>query len=241
MIWLAIFLTCLCAGCLQSVTGFGAAIIMMQVFPYFLGMITSPALVGATCLALSGTLTWRFRRQINWQAAILPTAIYICFNLITINLVRSVDLTLLTAAFGFFMILLSGYFLLFSGKVSFKANWKTAALCATFSGCTAGFFGIGGPLMALYFISSCKSKENYIASLQFMFFASDVVSLCMRAAKGIYIVDLIPLTLLGFVGVTIGKKWGLKLLDKLNIERMKKIVYIFVGISGLVTVLRQLL
>ena len=241
MSWFVIFLTCLCAGCLQSVTGFGAAIIMMQIFPYFLGMITSPALVGATCLALSGTLTWRFRRQINWQVSVLPTLVYICFNLITINLVRSVDLSLLTAAFGVFMVLLSGYFLLFSGKISFSANRKTAIVCASISGCTAGFFDIGGPLMALYFISSCKSKENYIASLQFMFFSSDVVSLCMRAAKGIYTVDLIPLTLLGFVAVTIGKKWGLKLLDKLNIQLMKKIVYIFVGISGLVTVLRQVL
>ena len=240
MTWLVVLFASFCAGCIQSATGFGGAIIMMQFFPHFLGMVASPALVGAITLLLSTSLAWRFRRHIHWPTVLFPTALYILVNTAAINLVRSVNLDLLTAAFGAFMVVLAVYFMLFAGKFTFRPSWRSASLCAALSGCTAGFFGIGGPLMALYFVTAAKDKETYLANLQFLFVASNTCSLCTRVLNGIYTPALIPLTLLGFVGIFLGKKWGLKLLDKLDIDRMKKIIYILVGISGLLTLLKQI-
>ena len=73
MIWAAVFLSAAVAGLIQSVTGFGAAVMMMLVVPYFLDMIRAPALVSTVALGLSVVLAWRFRRYVEWKLT-LPVA-----------------------------------------------------------------------------------------------------------------------------------------------------------------------
>jgi uncharacterized membrane protein YfcA len=104
---------------------------------------------------------------------------------------------------------------------------------------TSGLFGIGGPLMAVYFVSVSRDKESYIANIQCLFAVTNVVNFLLRISKGIYTVDLIPITLLGFAGITLGKMLGLRLLERMELEGMKKWVYLFVGASGVLTVLQQ--
>ena len=63
----------------------------------------------------------------------------------------------------------------------------------------------------------------------------------VRVSEGIYTFDLLPYTLVGIVGITLGKLLGLRVLDKLDIDRMRRIVYAFVGISGVVNLVSNLL
>ena len=49
---------------------------------------------------------------------------------------------------------------------------------------------------------------------------------------------MVPMTLLGMVAITLGKLGGLRILERLNTDVLKKIIYIFVGISGVLTILR---
>ena len=48
---------------------------------------------------------------------------------------------------------------------------------------------------------------------------------------------LLPAVFLGFAGITVGKLVGLRILDKINPGRIKKLVYAFVGISGVLSLL----
>lgn len=91
--------------------------------------------------------------------------------------------------------------------------------------------------MAIYFISAIEDKKSYIGTIQFLFAFTNIVNLLMRIANGIYTVDLLPVTILGFVGITAGKIVGLRILDKINPARIKKVVYAFVGISGVLSLL----
>ena len=59
----------------------------------------------------------------------------------------------------------------------------------------------------------------------------------MRIANGIFTVDLLPAVFLGFAGITVGKLVGLRILDKINPGRIKKLVYAFVGISGILSLI----
>ena len=142
---------------------------------------------------------------------------------------------------GVFLMLLAGYFFLFSERITLSGNRKTAAVCFALSGTTSGLFGIGGPLMALYFVATSKNKESYIANVQFVFAVTGIGNFLTRVVKGVYTVDLIPATLLGFLGILIGKAIGLKILDRLDLKRMKQCVYAFVGISGFITVAEHFL
>lgn len=228
------------AGVIQSVTGFGAPVILMLVIPYFFNMITAPAVSSTIAMGASIALAWRFRKDIEWNTALFPSAVYLAFSMVAIRFAKNMDLDLLTLLFGIFLIILSAYFFFFSNRVPFKANWKTASICAAISGTTVGLFSIGGPLMAIYFVSASKKKESYLGNLQFMFAVSNVVNLGMRIANGIYTFDLLPFTLIGFVSIMVGKQIGLRILDKINPDRLKKLIYAFVGISGAISVIQQL-
>lgn len=228
------------AGIIQAVTGFGAPVILMLVIPYFFNMITAPAVSSTIAMGASIALAWKFRKDIEWNTALFPSAVYLVFSMVAIQFAKNMDLDLLTLLFGGFLVILSVYFFFFSDRMPFRANWKTASVCAAISGTTVGLFSIGGPLMAIYFVSATKKKEAYIGNLQFMFAVSNVVNLGMRIANGIYTFDLLPFTLIGFVCIMAGKQIGLRILDKLDPVRMKKLIYGFVGISGAITVLQQL-
>lgn len=228
------------AGIIQAVTGFGAPVILMLVIPYFFDMITAPAVASSIAMGASIALAWKFRRDIDWSTCLFPSAVYLVFSMVAIQFARNMDLDLLTLMFGAFLVILAVYFFLFSERLPFRANWKTASVCAAISGTTVGLFGIGGPLMAIYFISATQKKEAYLGNLQFMFAVSNVVNLGMRISNGIYTLALVPFTLIGFLCIMAGKRIGLKILDRLNPERMKKLIYGFVGISGAITVLQNI-
>ena len=228
------------AGIVQTVTGFGSSIFLMLFLPFFFDMLAAPAVASAITLTLSASLTWQFRKKIQWRLCILPTLVYLSGSMWAIGMVKSMDMEFLTLAFGLFLIVLSVYFLLFSSRLTLQANWPTATVCAAISGVTSGLFGIGGPLMAIYFVTATKGKEAYIGSIQFLFAATSVLNLFARVVNGIYTLDLLPITALGFAGIMAGKKIGLSILNLLNPDLMKKLVYVYVGISGVLTLLQQL-
>ena len=240
MMYAIITLASVVSGIIQSVTGFGSAVFLMLIVPYFFDMVASSAISASIALGLSGTLAWKFRSKIQWKLCLFPTAIYMFCSVAVINVIRGLDLRLLSIAFGIFLILLAVYFFVVAKRLSFQPNWKSACICSAISGVTSGLFGIGGPLMAAFFVLASQDKKNYIANTQFLFAATGLVNLITRIARGIYTMDLIPVTLLGLAGITLGKLIGLRILDRLNLDMMKKGVYAFVGISGLITVLQQL-
>lgn len=228
------------AGFLQAVTGFGSPMVLMMVIPYFYNMVTAPAVANSISVCLAASLAWKFRKNIEWSSCLFPSSIFILFNVLSVQFVKKIDLNFLSLAFGVFLVILAVYFFLFSKKKPFRANWATALICGILSGITSGFFGIGGPLMAIYFVSATKSKEAYIGNLQFLFTSSTLISMSIRVINGIYTLDLLPTTLLGIACIMLGKHLGLRILNQLNPDLTQKIVYGFVGISGLINVIQYL-
>ena len=240
MVYAAIAAASVMAGVIQSVTGFGSAVFLMLIVPYFYDMVAASAISSSIAMGLGITLAWKFRAHLQWKKVILPTVVYLVGSVGAIQLLGGIDLDALGLAFGIFLIILAAWFLVFSRKIRFTATPTSAVVCSAISGVTSGLFGIGGPLMAVYFVSASDGKESYIANLQFLFALTNVVNFFTRISKGFYTFDLVPVTLLGFAGITLGKKFGLKILDRLDLESMKKGVYLFVGLSGILNVIQQL-
>ncbi len=241
MIYIAVILSALVAGIIHSATGFGAGIFMMLFFPSLFGMISAPAVSSTVVMGLEAALAWKFRKYIDWKSCMLPTLVYMVLSWLTIQMVKTIDLDMLTVGYGVFLVALAIYFFVFSSRMKFQANWKSATVCAVISGVASGFFGIGGPLMAVYFVSATDSKERYVANLQFVFTVTSVTNLAARIANGIYTADLLPFTALGLVGILLGEGIGLKILNRLDANTTKRVVYAFVGLSGVITVAKQLI
>lgn len=234
-------LAALAGGIIQPLTGFGSAVILMVAAQYFFDITIAPGVVAAICMFQSGIMAWNRRKSIDLKQILPPIALYTVCSLAVINLLGSMDLHVLTAAFGGFLMLLALYFLFIAKRVSLKPGLAAGMLCSGFSGCCAGAFTVGGPMMALYFVAIARDKDTYVANMQFLFAATNLTNLVMRAARGLYGAQYLPVTAVGVIFVLVGMVIGSALSKRMNGDVARQVVYIGVGVSGLVTLLQQIL
>lgn len=235
MAYVIVALAAMTAGAVQTVTGFGAAVIMMLVLPRMFGVVAAPAVSTSICVALSGALAWKFRKKTNFKLITVPIVVFGVCGIVIINLIKSLDLHLIGILFGVFLIALSVYNLAFAKKASLRPTKPVIFLSSVVSGTFSGLFSIGGPLMALCFLPCSSDHEQYIGNMQTLFVVTNIINIITRAANGLYTADLLPYTLAGMVFILAGKEFGIRFARKLNIEVLKKVIYVFVGISGAIT------
>lgn len=240
MVWFVMFIMALLGGIVQVVAGFGAAVVMMLALPSFFGMVTASAISGAICVGMVVPLAWKYRRHFNPKSSLVPIVAYLLVSMPIIALVPKMDLDSLKVAFGAFLVLMAVYFLVFSKKIHVEANWRTGVVCGGFSGLFAGLFGVGGPLIALYFVSATKTKDEFIANSQALFAITFFLNTLQRFGQGLFTVDLISITLLGLAAITLGKWLGLRIIDRMDGDMIRKVVYICVGLCGLLTIVQNL-
>lgn len=221
------------AGFIQSVTGFGGAMILMMALPYFVSLKTSTALAGCICIPMCIAVAVRYRDGIRLKLIIVPTIIYLISSAVFIKLAASIDLEQLKAAFGLMLIGLAVYFNFFAGKFQLKPNFRNALLCAGFSGLTGGLFGVGGPLLVLYFLAVTDNKKAYLGTINLVFAITESYSAVMRFFNGILTTDLLPIILCGFITVVFGSFLGGKVVDKLDGDKIRKLIYLLLAVSGL--------
>ncbi len=232
MIGLVVFFSAIMAGVIQTVTGFGSGIFMMMFFPSFFPLLNASALSSSIGLMVSGGVAWRYHKYSQIKLTLFPAVFYILSSSAAISLGTVLPTVILKKIFGVFLILLSLYFLSENQNIRMKATITAAIGCSTLSGLVGGLFGISGPPMVIYFLSVLDKKEEYLGTLQLFFFFTGIYSLLFRVYSGIYTEDLLIYSVIGFVGIFIGMQFGYKIVDKLDKDRMKKIIYIFLGISG---------
>ena len=95
--------------------------------------------------------------------------------------------------------------------------------------------------MAMYFLSVTEDRNHYMADLQFLLAVNNTVSLYTRAATGIYTASLLLPTAFGFGGILIGQFVGSRIAGRLDGERIKHFIYIMVGLTGIETIIKQLI
>lgn len=234
-------LAALAGGIIQPLTGFGSAVILMVAAQYFFDITIAPGVVAAICMFQSGIMAWNRRKSIDLKQILPPIALYTVCSLAVINLLGSMDLHVLTAAFGGFLMLLALYFLFIAKRMSLKPGLAAGMLCSGFSGCCAGAFTVGGPMMALYFVAIARDKDTYVANMQFLFAATNLTNLAMRAVRGLYGAQYLPVTAVGVIFVLVGMVIGSALSKRMSGDVARQVVYIGVGVSGLVTLLQQIL
>jgi len=233
MTWLLIILFGFLAGMVQGLTGFGAAIMMMIFLPSILPIAESAGVASLIMVASVLTLVLRYRHDIHIKRIIIPFLVYASVAAWSVHLVRVLDVHLLRMLLGGLLIALSLYFT-FNKKAGTKPYpWLIAGIFMIISGFFNGLFGIGGPLMALYFLSLASTTGEYIANIQTFFLIDTVYITTLRVFNGILTTSLIPYILVGMVGAIIGTVIAARLLNHLNIGTVKRYIYVFIGASGL--------
>ena len=241
MLWIVMTVGTAFAGLVQTVTGFGSVVLMMLMFPFFFNMLDAPALALSINVLYCFVLCWKYRKDIDWHAALLPTLTYSAVSFAVTGLVGEADLHALVIVFAAFLMLLSLYLLFVSEKLRLKKPSVAVGIgCGVLAGASAGLFAIGGPPMAPYMMAATKDHRGYVASMQLMVSVTNVVNLAGRMINGIFNWSLWPYMAAGSIFIITGMFLGELVAKRLDPQKLRVIVYSFVGISGLVLLLQQI-
>ena len=222
------------AGLVQGVTGFGAGIVLMMVLPIYFALPQSAGIAAAICIILCVFMSVRYREHILWREAIIPSILYIFICTLTINFSVSADQIILKKVFGVFLLLLAAYYLFFKKSAdNQKLNLPVSLICIIVSAICDGLFGIGGPLMVLYFLNKTESPQEYLGTLQVFFLINSVYNTAFRFYSGILLPEHFSLICAGFAGIVFGVFIAGKIVDKLNPEVIRKLTYAMIGVSGI--------
>lgn len=224
------------AGLLQGMVGFGAGIILMIYLPTLYAVTGSAAITGAISVVLSGFMTFQYRHFIQMKKVLIPTILYMIICTLTIMISSYINAFYLKKALGVFLVILAGYYLLLS-KEKQEINKGFACFCIVLSAICDGFFGIGGPLMVVYFMAKTKDQKEYLGCIQMFFLINCIYNTGLRIYRGLLVMNYLPIILLGATGILLGCFVAKKLLRFIDENKIRKLVYFVIGISGILNII----
>lgn len=230
---LAFLVTCVAGAVVQTTTGFGFGILCMAIFPYILPSYLQATAVSSICAAtMSSMVAIRCRKQINFKI-ILPLFIgYSIASVWSIRYAKTQSEGLMVKLLGVVLILVSIYFIFFSGKVRIKPTFINGVAAGLIGGVGSGMFSIGGPPVVIYLMSAISDKDEYRAcSLTYFAIGSWYVS-AARWLNGVFDAQTVYLWLMAIAALFVGTYIGNLIFDRINAVTLKRLVYCFMAVSG---------
>lgn len=235
---LLIFLFSLGAAFVQRVSGFGFGIFIMTMLPYLMpSYAEATTLSGALALVTSIIIVSRMWKFIQWGKLIPILLTFLVVSYISIQFVSLAGDGLLKRILGGVLIAASLWFLFISKHITLKPTMTVQISMGTISGVMGGFFGMQGPPAVLYFLACTDKKDNYMALAQTYFLIGNSMMTIFRAANGHFTSAVAEGWCYGIVAVLLGTWIGAKIFRLIPIGMLRKIIYIYMGISGIIALL----
>ena len=233
-----LILFCCGASFIQRVTGFGFGIFIMTILPFLMPSYgEATTLSGLLAIALSFSVMVKYRKYIVWHKIIPILISFLLFSLISIQFVTYVEDSILKQLLGGTLILLSIYFFFFSEKLHIQPTLTAQIGMGSISGIMGGLFAMQGPPAVLYFIAAENDKEKYMAMTQTYFLFGNIFMSIVRAINGYLTFAVAQGWLYACIGIVIGGFIGNKVFEKMQTKTLRKIVYGYMAISGIVAIL----
>ena len=231
----------LCASFIQSVTGFGFGIFAMIFLPSMLVYTEANVLSSMLSLFTSLTVALVMWRRINLKNLVFPLVGCLLSTYLAVEFIGSQDNRTLILMLGIVLFVLSIYFFFFSGKIKIKPTWYAGLIAGVISGVMGGMFSIGGPPVVIYFLQSEDDTDSYLATISAYFVLSGVINVVTKAAKGFITANVWVAFAIGFVAMALGAVVGKLVRDECNSAIIKKAVYGFMAISGIMNIVTSLI
>ncbi len=225
------------AGLVQGVTGFGAGILLMMFYPFCFQMLQSSAMSQLLCAVLCISIVWRYRHFVRLQICVLPLVFYFPVYFAAIRMAMKLNMDSLKPVLGIFLIVLAVYFIVGAGKIQITAGIWSALVCAALAAIIDAFFGIGGPTIVIYFMAILKEKQEYLGTIQTFFMITSLYGTAVRILSGQLSSDLFLPLAAGAAALLLGAWAGSRIVERIDIAKMKLLVYGFIGAAGLITFL----
>ncbi len=190
-------------------------------------------------MGLTVQMTLVYRRYIRWKVVLPPALASLVIACAVIYLSTSIDGVLAKRIFGVFLIILCIYYLFVrkAASLGVPISRPAAVSCVVVSAICDGLFGVGGPLMVVFFMSVCGEYEEYLGCFQAYFLVTQIVYAVFRAANGLLTIEAAPLIGMGLVSIVIAAFLARGLVRVLDHNLIERLVYVMLGIAGVLVLI----
>ena len=225
----------LLAAIVQGVSGFAFGMVVLMVFPYLFGYTKALVLAALMAIFIMGANAWIYRKDIDWQWVPKWLVVYTIMDLVSVLILKKIgDSPIWYTLLGCIFVLMAIYLLWGQRVFKVKINGGSMVVMATLSGLIMGAFGVGGPLMAAFFLEATDTKETYLGTSQLVSLVTISIDFLMRLLNGMFTADLIGYTLVGVVFMVIGLVIAKRLVRHMDALTMRKIICVVMVASGIV-------
>jgi uncharacterized membrane protein YfcA len=234
-----IYLILLAAGAsfVQRTIGFGFGIFIMTVLPFLMPSYgEAVTLSGLLSLTSATVVMIKYLKYVTWKRMLPIAAAFVIFSTIAIFLLDRIEGQAMRVILGIMLILISLYFSFFKDKLQKiirpTKGWQFGA--GTASGIMGGLFGMHGPPVVLYLISSEPDKDHYMGMIQTYAVITNIAMLIVRAFAGYVTPAVGGAYLYGLAGLAMGVIAGNWAYRRIPGKLFTYIVYAYIGICGLI-------
>lgn len=222
----------------QSTTGFGYGTVCMALLPYIMPNHLETAAVCSLCTATTATMAAIKAAKHAQRKLVIPLCVgFFIASTLSIRFAKKVENEQLITVLGIVLILLSIYFMFYSGKVRIKPSFANGVIAGAIGGIGTGFIGIGSPPAVIFLMSATNDKNVYRSSSLAYFAIGSWYASGVRVVNGITNLRVVTLWVVALAALAAGTYIGSKLFDKINTDMLTKIVYGFMAVSGIAMLL----
>ena len=235
-----IFLLAIGASFIQRTIGFGFGIFIMTALPFLMPSYAEAVTLSGLLSLTSATIVMiRYIRYVTWKRLLAMVAAFVIFSTIAILLLDRIEGRAMRMILGMMLIILCLYFSFFKEKIQKFIRPTTGWLVGTgsFSGVMGGLFGMHGPPIVLYLITSEPTKDHYMGMIQTYAVITNITMLVVRAYNGYITTAVGTAYLYGLGGLAIGVLAGNWAYRRIPGKLFTYLVYAYIGISGTIILL----
>lgn len=233
-----LLIVCACgAGFVQRTAGFGFGIFLIPLL-LLLGVMEGDyksivSLSSMMAATLSLVTVFNLRKSLNWRYIWPLLIVFMPTSALFSYVMFGTDASWLKIILGVALILLSIYFTFFKKDgIKINPNWFNTIGLGSLSGLMGGLFSMQGPPVVYYYLSTQKTKDQYMAQTQCFFLLGNLWMTMLRAGEGIITTEVGKSYLIAITGCLSGMWIGARVYNKMNKELLLKVIYIFLAYSG---------
>ena len=225
------------AAIVRAFTGFGANVVWGPVLMLYYGPVEMVAVMAIAAVATSFQVALPSAKQADWRTIGILFAAMLVATPFGVMTLMQVDPHIFKRAFGIFILVCA--VILASGWVyrGTHSTWATAATGAL-SGWIAGFAGVGGPILVIYFLAAPGDLRQKHANNSVSVTLLAPITLAMLLWEGAVDADAWIRGLLFLIPVYVGQWIGLRLFRIAPIDLFRKVslgLMMVIGVTVLLT------
>lgn len=220
------------AAFLQSLSGFGFAVIIMPVVTLVLGLKTAAPMVALTALTVYTINVVRFRRAIN-AGEVLRLGLASAFGVpVGVWALSNVDETLVKQVLGVLLIAFAAYSLA-RPTASWRPSRRWVYPAGFVAGCLGGAYNTPGPPAIVYGSLRQWPRDEFRAVMQALFFVNGLLVVTSHLATGHLTTSVLTFYLCAAPALALGILAAARVDSKVDRERFRTLVTLMVLGLGL--------